>query len=176
MRVLQSNEQYKVVEEEGVVQIFSYQFLSNLNYIYGVKGEILDNVGNNDNIIYNLRNSSDVDKEILSDVLYYTNPFFHASFSYSKDEEVIKNYMVKNIENNSEVAKIDLVVKKIVDEINSKSNTEEEKIKMVVEFLNEYIEYDKKSRNDIYGALVLKKSMCTGYAWNYVYLSGRWYI
>ena len=178
MRVLQSNEQYKVVEEEGVVQIFSYQFLSNLNYIYGVdklkdekmKGEDVGKIV--------MWNSTEEDRDFFARV-YLTTDFTFRTFTTRdinrKPNEASNNDLFSNYEvgypdyTEREYQEMMVEVRKMVEEVKSKTDDKREQVKLVTKLFKASVKYNENAkRNDAYGALVLKETACGGFACGYL--------
>lgn len=103
---------------------------------------------------------------IINSGYYYVNN----SYSYKSDgENVISfnpNYSMNSDEVKKHNAEIDSVVKSVVNKSLSFNNSIE-KLIYIHDYLVENIEYsveENQTINNLYGALVLKKTMCVGYA------------
>lgn len=98
---------------------------------------------------------------------YYVN----TSFSFYELGGYVYNYLPDYTMTADEIEKYNIQIKTVINETADaagKMNTDIEKLIYIHNFIVDNIEYDEQKdsnkNNDIYGALVLKKTMCLGYA------------
>lgn len=138
--VLKNSNQYKVVEENNVVYIFSYQYLMDINYLYEKVNDYCNNLTTEKNISLSAISEEEIDffGNIIRSIVY--NP----QRQTSKTEMVFAgtNYYVKS---NCSLDKHDYVmsvVKEIVREAR-KTDDIKEQIKIVNNIIVNRIKYDK---------------------------------
>ncbi len=170
VEILKNSNQYKVVEVGTDLNILSYQFLSELNYIYGINNKMINAMNNGEIVDFVLRNARYEDREFLSQVYSRTFSDFRLSVSYREDDEVRKDYIMKPYVKQTEYQLMLEKAKEIANKARSEGKTVREQIDIVVQILNESVSYDYKneSRNDAYGALILNKTKCSGYSWAFL--------
>lgn len=202
LSVLSESNQYAIIVKDDCAQIFSYQFLGNLNYYYGKMKLILDNSHYKTDERAILRNEREEDIEFFKELLLFNLQLNYTS-SIKKKDEVDLSY-VRLVKDNYDALLKEVVL--IGDEIKSKTSDKKEQAILLCDYLNSNITYSSNMQfHGSYDALVNKEAVCDGYAfafnfiadylglscicvggdyknssyahaWNEVYLDGVWYI
>ncbi len=177
LNVLNNSNQYAVIVKENEAMIFSYQYLSNLDYFYG-KEKLLNDASRASENGYakvTVRNGDYLTR------LFFSRIFQACSFendlggkAFKKDSTDITDFTVSTpLYKDDMFSKIIKEANKIIEEIKSKTSDKKEQAILLTDILFKRIEYDKdnNSRNSIYGALVKYDTKCEGYAFAYNYIA-----
>lgn len=175
INILKNSNQYKVVINGDKAQIFSYLFLSNLNYIYEIDKNKDDKLkGINKDKVY-LRHSLESDEKFFRRVGDATDCMLRVVTSRNigqkknnaSNNDIISDYEISFYTNVvAEYPEISLVAKDIAMKARNSSNNELDQVKKAIEIIRTSISYDysNRFRNDAYGALIQKCTKCTGYS------------
>ena len=197
VEILKNSNQYKVVEDEGVTYIFSYQYLRNLNFVYGKLKECMSNSLEGQDTDINFQ--SDETMEFYEDRLFSLNTDQFISIS---SEEItagnIHSCYVSYGEWGIEVFK---KAKEIAEDIKVQTSDPVEQIRLANKYLCDNVEYGWGG--SAYEAFFEGNAICQGYdaafayimryleipcisitgsvagyphAWSNVYVNGEWKV
>lgn len=120
----------------------------------------------------------------LEDIVKYlkTNYFYYyveSYYTYYSDGQYVTSVSPRYTMTIDEINKNDVIIHSAIDEIAKKASlfkTDIEKLIYIHNYLVENIEYDDHddySENNVYGALVLKKTKCVGYSEAFRYIAEK---
>lgn len=164
VEILKNSNQYKVVEDEGVTYIFSYQYLRNLNFVYGKLKECMSNSleGQDTNINF----QSDETMDFFEYRLLALNG--DQIFCISNDEITAGNLHSYRLSYGEYGRKALSKAKEIAKDIKSQTNDPVEQIRLANKYLCDNVEYG--SWLSAYGALLEGDAVCQGYDAAFAYI------
>lgn len=199
--VLSESNQYVVIVKDDKAQVFSYQFLSNLNYYYGKEKLIKQFSLNTYSDEVFIRNEIGENIEFIKNVVRFN--MFMSNISTVKTSNNISISTGAYIK--SQFEEIMINAEKIAAEIKNTTSDKRQQAELLTVILNKKIKYGHKSVAAVYTALVKNEAVCEGYArsynlvadlldipcicvdgvnkssneshaWNEVYIDGEWYV
>ena len=201
VEILKNSNQYKVVIDEGITYIFSYQYLRNLNFVYGKIKECMSK--SKDRLQVPIYYQSDETVQFYEECLFSLNG---DKFLYtSNTDNIAGNLYYYGIIRSEQVEDAEKKAKEIADNIKSKTNDPLEQIRLANQYLCDNVEYIMGGPcGTAYGALIEGKAICQGYdaafalimnylgipcvgidghilnsgphVWSNVYLNGEWKV
>ncbi|MDE6659512.1 MAG: hypothetical protein K2K01_05310, partial [Eubacterium sp.] len=114
-------------------------------------------------------------KYLKNDCFYY---YVDSNYTYFSDGQYVTSISPKYTMTVEEIQKNDKMIRSMIEEIAKKASsfkTEFEKLIYIHDYLVENLEYgnDDVTENNIYGAMVLKKTKCVGYAEAFRYIAEK---
>ncbi len=201
VEILKNSNQYKVVEDEGVTYIFSYQYLRNLNFVYGKLKECMSNSleGQDTDINFQSDETMDETMDFFKYRLFSLNT--DQVISISNDEITAGNLHSYRVSYGERGIMVFKKAKEIAENIKSQTSDPVEQIRLANKYLCDNVEYG--SWLSAYGAFFKGDAVCQGYdaafayimrylgipcisiagsaggyahAWSNVYVNGEWKV
>ena len=164
VEILKNSNQYKVVEDEGVTYIFSYQYLRNLNFVYGKLKECMSNSLEGQDTDINFQ--SDETMDFFEYRLWSLNG---DQFLIIGNDEItagnLHSYRVSYGERGKKALK---KAKEIAEDIKSQTNDPVEQIRLANKYLCDNVEYG--SGMTAYKAFFEGNAICDGYDAAFAYI------
>ena len=172
VRILKNSDQYHVLVADNIAQIFSYRFLSDLNYLYG-KVKALKSTAAHESIM--LYRPTDKEREFFnniyslipstSDTLLYIAS--SSSLSTKEPDKTKKSWFYNRVHISQE--NLDAIIAEthtIANEIKRKTSDPEEQAVLATTTLHNTIRYNNDSSRGqgAYTALVKKEAVCGGFS------------
>lgn len=177
IKVLNNSAHYRVLEDGNTLNIFSYQYLFDLNYLYRALCERKNNT-TKEKEYYTLWNISEEAYEFVTRVSFIDDRFGHiftreTELSYSSG----KAYDLESATDPEKYVEIDKVADEIVSRVNAAAKSDEEKVRMVNDEMCEIMEYKFETGpiyTSLYSSLVSPRTVvCQGYATTFKYLMDK---
>lgn len=179
LNILKNCNEYKIIEDSGVLNIFSYQYLFDLNYLYkahsGRKYNVTDNTTE-----YPLWSISEEEYEFAKNIELIDDRFLYSNTKFSDEGMNGMYYSYVSSAFNNEYVEIDKVVNQIISKVNLNAKSEEDKVKIVNEELKKIIDYGYPDSNVFYGYLPVYRALvnpnlvvCDGYAVTFKYIMDK---
>lgn len=173
IKVLKNSNHYRVLEDDNTLNIFSYQYLFDLNYLYHALCERKNNTTNEDEL-YTLWSISEEEYELVKQVSFIDDRFDYIS---SRENDLTfsgKVYHLESATRPEEYVEINKVADEIVNRVNATAKSDEEKVRMVNDEMCKIMEYGFRpgdGYSPIYKMLVYPSyGYCGDYAITFKYL------
>ena len=166
VNILKNSDQYKVFVENGVAYIFSYQFLSNLNYLYSKEKELVDIISSDETYVelryllkdeakffYRISKFDEIDEDTQLMNIPESIGRYYMAFRHGEKEK--EKYILAKSK-----------AKEIANEIKKQSTDKEKQIKLANDYICECSNYyinDTYTNGSAYNVFFEGKSFCRGY-------------
>lgn len=178
LKLLMNSNEYKVIEQDNILYVFSYQYLIDVNYIYGVHTNRKNNLDNNDTL-YKFWSISEKELEFARNLTFLDG--YDASFNYlTVDMEMSGNvYSFMSSGNEREYSEVNKVVDGIVSRVKNSTEDPKKQVELVnnelckLITLNPANDGEAFSAPSVYTALVGKYDVCAGYARAFKYIMDK---
>lgn len=178
LKLLLNANEYKVIEQDGILYVFSYQYLFDVNYIYGVHRERKNNLVDRDTA-YELWsiNKEEID---YARKLAFLDGYRSSSFDMTIDMDMSGMvYNLMSLGSEKEYSEVNKIVDEIVSRVRKSTDNPEEMVRLVNNELCDLINvhavkddemYDAPS---IYTAIINKDGVCDGYSIAFKYIMDK---
>lgn len=179
VKLLKTTDQYKVLEDDGKLYIFSNQYLMDINYIHSVYHNYkIDTMTHGS--LYELRNLSDEAKRYACQLFGIDG--YNSYFSYTFSEPDIFGYSIyfRSVGDENKYKEIDAIVDEVVSYVKSNAKTTEEMVTLTNDKLCELMKewtliYGPVApiNMGVYDSLVTGPSTCGGYVMTFKYVMDK---
>ncbi len=166
VNILKYSDQYKVFVEDGVARIYSYQFLSTINYLYQKEKELIEKIPEDKNRIY-LGFLQENEEQYFSRVSDMDVIDEMTTFNYSISSVGNDYYAVKHSGQNKEKYVLARAkAKEVAKDIMSKTLDKKEQIRMAHDYVCSICDYyidDYEDNGYAYNVFYEGRSYCNGF-------------
>ena len=130
VKLLQNANEYKVMEDGGVLYIYSYQYLFDLDYLYKAHYERKYNLSD-DESFYSMWSISPSDYEFVTDLTFIDGYVGQINSTAVDMDEVGYVYNLRSAGNKEHYSYIDSIVDPLVNSIKASASDESEMVRLV---------------------------------------------
>lgn len=178
LKLLLNSNEHKVIEQKGVLYVFSYQYLMDVNYIYGVHIGRKNNLDDRDTA-YKLWSVTEKEYDYAKELVFLDS---YSSFATYKPIDMDMSgyaYSLMSLGNKKEFEAADEIINEIVSRVKSKTNDSRKMVELVNDELCDLINVHSVKSGEsypmpsVYTAIVEKDGICDGYAIAFKYIMDK---
>ena len=178
LKLLLNANEYKVIEQSNVLYVFSYQYLIDVNYIYGVHTGRKNNLVDSDTA-YKLWSVTENEYNYARELVFLDS--YSASASYKPMDMDMSGYAysLMSMGNAKEFEAADKIIDEIVSRVTGKTNNPRKMVELVNDELCDLINVHSLKSGEtfadpsVYAAVVTKDGICDNYAIAFKYIMDK---
>lgn len=178
LKLLLNSNEHKVIEQKGTLYVFSYQYLMDVNYIYGAHIGRKNNL-NDRETAYKLWSITEEEYNYAKDLVFFDS---YTSFATYKPMDMDMSgyaYSLMSLGNKKEFEAADKIINEIVSRVKAKTNDPRKMVELVNDELCDLINVhsvesgETFSMPSLYTAVVEKDGICDGYSIAFKYIMDK---